>query len=983
MKRPPSEADVFAIPQLWQRSRWLDQPSSSSAGQFFSSHLTDITALDANSQDGLSGFSPTEGHLIEDPHLLNPTRISGNESGFFKLPSFEQPHANKELSTLGSSTQQHDNDISGPDDEEDGQHEVWMNLEAPETRPPVYKTWDGFMSGQHPTSQPLCLSESGPSTYDALLSWETDPLELKNTQVPLVETRAYLASLLALAAGRESVFFARSPDSLTFKPALPLVRLSGYSSNSLKGLEDKCMDCGDTLLSLRAFVQTSYTKQSGRCTVALSSALSRILQILQRQLDVEFHNPRSLLQLQSTISKISSVLQPLRMLMAQVSQEKTDENVLSIVFKHACAREYKETFVREIMQEILRVVSLPWLELLEEWIGTKVEEGMPFTKANIGQTKGFVKVESETCIDDFGEEFEDIDYRLDSDRLPEFFPTDVAQLALDTGKNLRFIKSSCPFHPLLTKPALASSRPFNAPAAQWTFGWDDVMKLERKVSKYQNDLKAVISGTANLGFSGPSKTPSATHESYKLRDEPVSLFGSNATQIEQMVLSSMEQFMAPIAGRERDDRFVAVLEHNLRTRVSSTPKHDSIAAPHPSLLPVLSFGSIISAQAEVVNRESLKLLFDGHNLRDHLNLQRSFHLLGNGMFCTRLSHALFDPDLETAERQAGVARPGGVMGLRLGSRDTWPPASSELRLALMGILTESFMAEHGTTSFISASSPQSDSLPGDLSFAVRDLGAEDIERCINPDSLEALDFLRLAYTTPKELRTVITPVVLMQYDRIFKFLVRLLRLMYEVDQLFRVVNLRTSAWHEPGNTAYRFAREARHFVTCIAAYFLDSGIALPWQTFQAKMDQMQAELARNDSGTSERACSPETLRDYHAEAVNQIMSALFLRKRQQPVLKLLEDIFVTVLAYAKHARLQAIGAVVEGDHTRAYSERLYKDFKKKVQVFITVCRTLTEKTRPGARSKEGGRHDGGGIGDDSMVSQLLLKLDINHYYTKA
>lgn len=981
MKRAHRDDDVFAIPQLWQRSRWLDdalEPTSS----FFSSSLTNISGLELGQGTSISQLEPGPQLESNISCLGKLPDSSTTNTGFFKLPAIYEPSVND---PEHSETPAHHEGQSPNQAQQESKHdddnslELWMDLDAPATKPALYKTWDGFLSGEQAPTQPLYLSEAGPSAYDALLAWDTDPLELRNAQVPIVETQAYLASLLSLAAGRESVFFVKSPDSTSFKPCLETLRLSGYSSNTTKGLERQCLDCGQIFVRLKAFVQKNYTKQAGRCTIALSSALNRIAQILQQQLDVDFHSPRSLLQLQSNIDKIYSVLQPLNGLMTQAEVARTDDQLLDLVFKHACVMERKEVFVRDLMQEILRIVSLPWLELLEEWIGTKAEQGMPFTKANVGETRGFVKVESETCLDDFGEEFEDIDYRLDPDSLPGFFPTDIAQLALDTGRNLRFIETSCPSNPLISARHESITRLLDAPVTEWVFGWNDVQKLEQKIAKYQDDLKAAISGTYNVGVnprlsnSIPSWAQSEAH----------SLFGATETDIQNMLLASMTRFAAPLEGCGTDDRFAAILKHNLPHSNVHPKSFHPISTPHPSLLPIVSFGGIIAAQAEIVNKESLRLLFETHNLRQHLDLQRSFHLLGNGIFCAQLSHALFDPDLETAERQAGIARQGGVMGLRLGSRDTWPPASSELRLALMGILAESFDAEHRVAEVPTKSSTKSDSLPGDLSFAVRDLSPEDIEKCMNPDSLEALDFLRLAYSTPQELRVVITPAILVQYDRIFKFLLRLLRLMYVVDQLFRVVNLRTSAWSEPGNIAYRFAREARHFVSCISAYFLDSGIALAWQTFQSKLDEMQNDLlAQADTGLSEKACSPETLREYHSQALNQMTSALFLRRRQQPVLKLLEDIFITVLTYAKHARLQALGSVVEGEHTKAYSTKLYRDFKKKVQVFVTVCKTLTEKTKSGNKSKDGGIHSNEGLGEDSMVSQLLLKLDINQYYTK-
>ena len=972
------EADLFAIPQLWRPSKWLaEEPRDS--GQFFSTSLQGI-ALKPTQRPQLPCCLTVNGaaaaHAGDDQHLIRLSQPEEDHNCFFKLPSFADVSTQRRSVDLPVPSTDSPEETSTSDDRD--ALDLWADLGDPEASEPTHKTWDGFLSGEHPTGNFLYLTEAGPAAYDALLSWDTDPLDLKNAPVPMVDAKVYFSSLLALAVGRESVFFVKSEDGRSLQPSLPSVRLSGYSANAVKGLGNRCLECGETFLALSAFVHQSYTKSSGRCTIALSSALGQILIILQQHLDMDAQSPRSLLQLQSTVNNVWGVLQPLMALMKEISQGSSDEIILSLVFKHACDMECKEAFVREILQEILRVVSLPWLESLEEWIGTMPESGTPFTKANVGDRKGFVKVESETCIDDFGEEFEDVDYRLDLKKLPDFFPVDIAQLAFDTGKNLRFIRSSCPEHALCHIGSESTTRPFNAPPSAWTFRWDEVLQLEEKVTKFQESLTSAITGAS---------TPESLYHPRrvgqpKLEETPLSLFESTQSQIDCVIMDSMKQFDAPIITKTSNDRFAMILSQNLRRRISPRRQQDLIAAPHPSLLPILSFGGIISAQAEVVNRESLKLLFDAHSLRSHLELQRSFHLLGNGMFCTLLSHALFDPDLETAERQAGIARQGGVMGLRLGARNTWPPASSELRLALMGILTDSFAAERGLrdSSAVLSQTP-ADGLPGDLSFAVRDLSPEDIDKCMNQESLEALDFLRLAYTTPPELRVVITPVILMQYDRIFKFLVRLLRLMYVVDQLFRVVNLKTSAWQEPGNTAYRFSREARHFVTCTSAYFLDTGIAMPWHAFQAKMDQMQDELRETSARVPGKACSPETLGAYHAQTVNQIISALFLRKRQQPVLKLLDDIFITILTYAKHAQLQALGSVVAGEHTTAYAEKLYKDFRKKVQVFITVCRGLTEKTKAGAKKEGAAQADA--LGEDSMVAQLLLKLDMNHYYTRS
>ena len=116
-----------------------------------------------------------------------------------------------------------------------------------------------------------------------------------------------------------------------------------------------------------------------------------------------------------------------------------------------------------------------------------------------------------------------------------------------------------------------------------------------------------------------------------------------------------------------------------------------------------------------------------------------------------------------------------------------PPASSELRLALMGILAESFTQ----TSFQGIGIPreQDASLSDAISFAIRDLSDIEIEKCRDANSIYALDFLRLQYKPPSALLSaILTPSSARKYDRIFKHLLRLLRMRAVAQGLIRSVN---------------------------------------------------------------------------------------------------------------------------------------------------------------------------------------------------
>jgi hypothetical protein len=289
----------------------------------------------------------------------------------------------------------------------------------------------------------------------------------------------------------------------------------------------------------------------------------------------------------------------------------------------------------------------------------------------------------------------------------------------------------------------------------------------------------------------------------------------------------------------------------------------------------------------------------------------------------------------------------------------------------MGVLVDSFDAQRWGEAYSKPTTTGTNDLPGELSFAVRDLTEEEIDKCINPDSLEALDFLRLSYKAPPELTFVLTPLILTQYDLIFKLMLRVLRLVFVTDQLWRETMLQ----RDDDESGYRFVWEARHFVACIAAYFLDAGVALPWQAFEMRLDKIEASL---DQRPMDGVESPESLRRVHSAVLNAVLQSLFLRKRQKRVLQLLEEVFTIVLQYAKLRRQRTHGETSDAATT---FKALYKAFKKKVQIFATVCRGMAEKALVDKRREEDEELGLEGLGDDTMVSQLLLKLDINGFYS--
>ncbi|KAI1142123.1 Spc97/Spc98 family protein [Hypoxylon sp. FL0543] len=946
-------ADVFAFPDFEQSSKGLTlSPGSNS--QFFHTNFEDPT-------------KPTGDHIG-----VKPTNVDAD--GFFKLPDSlvledltgtdEGSHQGNPIAEPLHDVNLHDLDIFG---ESLFQHEGPIPVGA------EYKTWDAFLMPDIPQATPLFITEAGPGAYDAALNDAEDPLNIRNTKSNVIQTNPYLTALLALAFGRGSVFFGWDEKKASFTPNLDEMRISGYSLEVLHGLQRRCLECGNTTRYLSAYVQVTYKRHPGPVRVAVAKAVDVILLAIQKRLGAKVAQVRSFLQLQSLIQPIQSILAYFKSLIQKVSKTKTNEQTLSLIFEEAQALEHGNTLLSEVMREVLWRVSEPWTDFAEKWIGVKPEDGIPITKDDPGNS--FVKVENITTVDDSGFQTAELDYVLDESRMPEFVPTEMALVMFETGKTLRLLRTHHPEHPLCTMELTTQNEP---PSLQWHFDWKSIEQLRERVKDYEKQLaeKLVDGALAVKGASRIRSMPAKTVDEGCV----LQLFGHEEDQLEKRLLASIAALNNPPNISPEEDNLTKILHDKLFEEHSVVEESISGFSPHWSLIPYHSFGPLVAAQARIINREYMKLLFSAHRLRDHFSLQKQFHLLGNGVFCSRLSHALFDPDLDTAERQAGVALSGGVMGLRLGGRDNWPPASSELRLALMGILAESYLPSSRKT--ISPVEGKHD-LPGDISFAVRDLSNEEIDKCLDPNSLEALDFLRLSYKPPAPLSPIFTAMILLKYDKIFKLLLRVLRMLYITEQLFRDALARTSNWHSIDNVSLRFRFEAQHFTTSISAYFFDTGIKMPWRRFSTWLESVESSLTITEFDPQTRILSPDEVREEHERMLDHIMHTLLLRKRQQPVMKLLEDIFSLILKFSKVACSEASGK--EGSYAHDSSPKsLYDTFKKKVDVFITVCRALLEK---GGHTGKPARDDvmtdgrrGEGVKEENTIDRLLIKLEMSGYY---
>ncbi|ORY18519.1 Spc98 family-domain-containing protein [Clohesyomyces aquaticus] len=928
----------FNTDHLWKRSAFLEDSATYQSSLFASIEL-DI---------------PT----IKFDHPYAPRKPLDHELRLPDLDSFE-------FGPLPDLDSVEDVSVSTESLAAELEDDIWnIALElGPADKDVRFFAWETFEDETHQERYTPYISESGPDAFDAALLQSRSKEQGNIATGRVIKGDTLLDSLWNLGLGRSSILFSFSRKLRTFVPAIHDGRPSGTSLESAKSLTNRFILTGNTFLYLRSFVERTFSSPTSiPARVALATCVSTILSTFEDHLGRHSQDIRSFLQLQRLFYKPQEILIYVARLVDSVRHAKTNEHLSSVIHHRALEIEDGDEHLRHISTHILCRVAAPSLELLGEWIGIRSEDGT----TPIAKRGGFV-------VDENKESEGPQEYSYNPAMMPRFLSSEDGNIFFETGNSLRFLKTHHPGHPL----SCVEKFGIQPPELEWAFGWQDIEAVASKAKAYEEQLRKAIQ-EFSYGKDETLQTDAQPEPSAASKNPPDDIQPDFTKYIEE----STQLFDQP--PKRSSNELTSELQLLVEGIVSDEPETaQSLSfSPPISLTSTLSFNPLLTTQAKLVNATTLRLFFRSHHLRLHLSLQRQYHLLGDGVFSSRLASALFDPDRETAERRKGTIRSGVHMGLQLGTRNEWPPASSELRLALTGVLSESYYesalyqstqaAKHSSVDQPSSEShilarKETSSLPGQLNFAVRTLSENEMEKCMDPDSLYALDFLRLQYVSPSPLNLVITTASLEKYDAIFRFLLRLLRMLFVVSHLPRT-------YPDPESRFFRM--EAHHFVTATAAYIFQTGIAEHWQRFEEFIVQVEGKLSEEDAagelGTRVRE-GLEAIKARHEECLDGIRFSLLLRRRQDSVLRLLEQIFDCVLLFAKVWNRER-----QKDARREMEERekenvkdLYDKLKGKIRAFVSVVKGLMGKK---------GYGKGRGSGEENSLERLAVLLEGNAYY---
>ncbi|KAJ5793819.1 hypothetical protein N7457_000418 [Penicillium paradoxum] len=830
------------------------------------------------------------------------------------------------------------------------------------------KSWERYQdrSFQEPVS--VYFSESGAKGFDAALAHHkftrsADP------PTRMVRTDVFNRSLLRLGLGWSSAFFRYDQPTNQFVRDLKDIQVSGVSPVALESVVNYVLQCGTHMQRVRLFAQDPPAQcKEISALFTLSGTVAVIIHTLEQQISDHSKHVVSLLQIKALFHRCGDLIGVLANIVDASQKATSDAQVISIVTKLAAYYAQRFGWMEPLVHEIVTRVTRPWFKFVDAWIGLQPEETA--LMESLARGKAFVRLETHDS-GKFKTGPARIDYIYQSDHMPLFIPADQARSIFESGRSLQLLKEVHPHHPIARHDVLSRNGGLHLHCATT---WAGIEQIQTKAQEYESKLRAEIKryqeGYTDLQNSRsdvlvqgaqPADTEITT-AAFKLFD-----------------IDDEEEGSGPVTDHRAlsKDDFNRLLDKARKLNPGVTHEGSQLGPELASGLH-LSLAPILSSQALLINYSCLHLLFKEHRIRHHLNMQWRFQLLGEGSFVSRLSNSLFSPEMESGERKTGKVRSGIDTGLRLGSRDTWPPASSELRLVLIGLLGDCYFGGKHKEDDEKNQIRKDNELPGGLSFGIRELSDEEIEGCKNPNSIEALDFLRLQYTPPKVLESLITLRSLDKYDRLFKHLLRLIRMVSAVKGLVRDSTSRGSLSGDYRNVLQQFRVDAQHFVLAVSDYCFHIGIGSIWQRFQTTLNKIEHCLNRGDiDGTIEAAHSLPRLRDYHEDILDQMLFAFFLSKRHAQAAKLLESIFGTILAFGPLSKADGIGMRNESEGAVLH---LYQSFRKQTSAFVNYLRSLESGKATSKSMAKSGAFFSSRPDPTSVFEHLRVRLDMKKYY---
>ncbi|KAG2123619.1 Spc98 family-domain-containing protein [Suillus cothurnatus] len=502
----------------------------------------------------------------------------------------------------------------------------------------------------------------------------------------------------------------------------------------------------------------------------------------------------------------------------------------------------------------------------------------------------------------------------EDDELPSFIPRDLAEV-LPAQKSLKLLIAAKPGHPVLNPPVRRSF-------IIWVWSARDIQDLWRTGS---------LSGTGDVAPTiGPHSLPD-------LVSTDSNLHGCGY----QFDLVEFRIFDLESGSNEGNTFNERSMYAAFGSFILSFPPVLPSITPDLGLLTNLVFSPLISDVA-FLSSALLSIFLDQNSflyMHDYLVPLRSHILLTSPSFKSRLTAALFS-DADDREVVAGGRKPFTLSRQR---------SRSATGLFLRTVIVDS----QDTRSFGPDDRQQEQELSSRhiaeeaevcLGFAIRDLASDTgRERWLNPLSL---NFLCLDYKF-LPLDVIFTPDTTSKYQRIFAFLLCLIRVESAIRAAFRMT-------HQ--NFRGAFVRAT------LSAYIFDVAIGGNFDAFPARITACRW-------GTSSEFTDVFSVADTHSAVLNDNLSTCLMRSAQRAAGDLLRGSLELIPCQAS-----------------SVLDVLFAASREKMSTLIKVLEVLLEKDLKSSQRQEllfalkgqsDVHHAPGGV---EALRHLILRLDINEWW---
>ncbi|XP_043471897.1 gamma-tubulin complex component 6 [Leptopilina heterotoma] len=320
----------------------------------------------------------------------------------------------------------------------------------------------------------------------------------------------------------------------------------------------------------------------------------------------------------------------------------------------------------------------------------------------------------------------------------------------------------------------------------------------------------------------------------------------------------------------------------------------------------------LQIQCKLVNNAMIKYLLEEHNIISHLHSLRDYFFLLNGEFAKSLTHSLFT-------KLYDASNPFELFN------------SATLKNILDRAIVSSLSNTYANSELLS-------------------LSATGLPKVLQVSNPEALDCLLLNYKTSWPLNIIFDNVVMLQYTKVFKFLLMVGRVLWVLEEDFHILKTESqAATSEQYHKIHLYRHSMMQFINALHTYLTCSVLHASWAEFEKDL---------------EHATTVDEVYSSHVVYIKKILSRCMLYKKDQRMQECLRNVFIVVLKFHNQIRSQKWILNATGYVHPNYSklENMYKSFCKLRTYMTHVANKLANS------------------GYQPHLTHFLLALNINSLY---